>query len=73
MWKGAVVVMDNLKAHKMNGIIEMIESVGARVVYLSPYLPEFNPIEHLWVATKSIYEEVFTEKYFGSSTTVVNW
>ncbi|MFN5990196.1 MAG: transposase, partial [Dolichospermum sp.] len=46
LWKGAVVVMDNLKAHKMKGIIEMIESVGARVVYLSPYSPEFNPIEH---------------------------
>ncbi|MFM6009883.1 MAG: hypothetical protein ACKPFD_11445 [Dolichospermum sp.] len=28
LWKGAVVVMDNLKAHKMKGIIEMIESVG---------------------------------------------
>ncbi|MFM7407281.1 MAG: transposase, partial [Cuspidothrix sp.] len=48
LWKGAVVVMDNLKAHKMKGISEMIESVGARVVYLSPYSPEFNPIEHLW-------------------------
>lgn len=53
LWKGAVVVMDNLKAHKMKGIIEMIESVGARVVYLSPYSPEFNPIEHLWWQLKA--------------------
>jgi putative transposase len=54
LWKGAVVVMDNLKAHKMKGIIEMIESVGARVVYLSPYSPEFNPIEHLWWQLKAL-------------------
>ncbi|MEJ1936854.1 transposase, partial [Nostoc sp. NIES-2111] len=71
LWKGAVVVMDNLKAHKMKGIIEMIESVGARVVYLSPYSPEFNQARTSLVATQSIYPQVFTKKYFGSSTTVV--
>jgi putative transposase len=38
--------MDNLKAHKVEGVEEMIEAVGARIVYLSPYSPEFNPIEH---------------------------
>ena len=53
LWKGAVVVMDNLKAHKIKGITEIIESVGARVVYLSPYLPKFNPIEHLWWQLKA--------------------
>jgi len=37
LWKGAVVVMDNLRAHKVKGVEEMIEAVGARVVYLSPY------------------------------------
>ncbi|WP_427161620.1 transposase [Aliinostoc sp. HNIBRCY26] len=45
--------MDHLKAHKMKGISEMIESVGARVVYLSPYSPEFNPIEYLWWQLKA--------------------
>ena len=38
LWKGAVVVMDNLKVHKVEGAEEMIEAVGARVVYLSPQL-----------------------------------
>lgn len=33
LWPGAVVVMDNLKAHKVEGIEQMIEAVGARVVY----------------------------------------
>jgi DDE superfamily endonuclease len=42
LWKGAVLVMDNLKAHKVEGVEEMIEAVGARIVYLSPYSPEFT-------------------------------
>jgi putative transposase len=29
--------MDNLRVHKVEGVEEMIEAVGARVVYLSPY------------------------------------
>lgn len=58
LWKGAVVVMDNLPAHKVDGIQEMIESVGARIVYLSPYSPEFNPIEHLWSQLKGFLRRV---------------
>lgn len=42
---GDVVVMDNLASHKVAGVREAIESVGAEVVYLPPYSPDFNPIE----------------------------
>jgi putative transposase len=47
LWQGAVVVMDNLPAHKVASIVPIIESVGASVISLSPYSPDFNPIE-LW-------------------------
>jgi len=57
LWEGAVVVMDNLKAHKIAGVQEMIEAVGAKVVYLSPYSPEFNPIEHLWWQLKAFIRQ----------------
>lgn len=50
---GQVVVMDNLKAHKVQGIEEAIEKVGARVVYLSPYSPDFSPIELCWAKLKA--------------------
>lgn len=53
LWQGAGVVMDNLKAHKAEGIEQMIEAVGARVVYLSAYSPEFNSIEHPWWQLKA--------------------
>jgi transposase len=40
-----IVIMDNLSAHKVHGVREAIESVGASVVYLPPYSPDLNPIE----------------------------
>lgn len=52
LWTGAVVVMDNLPAHKVAGVTAAIEAVGAQVIYLSPYSPDFNPIENLWSKLK---------------------
>lgn len=52
LWRGACVVMDNLPAHKVNGIREAIEAVGATVIYLSPYSPDFSPIENCWSKVK---------------------
>ena len=37
LWKGAVVVMDNLPAHKVKAIAPLVEAVGAKILYLSPY------------------------------------
>lgn len=42
---GDLVVMDNLSSHKKTGVREAIESVGAKVLYLPSYSPDFNPIE----------------------------
>ena len=42
---GDIVVMDNLSSHKIAGVVEAIESVGAEVRYLPPYSPDLNPIE----------------------------
>ena len=47
LWSGAVVVMDNLPTDKLPSIKPMIEAVGASILCLSPYSPDFNPIE-LW-------------------------
>jgi putative transposase len=53
LWAGAVVVMDNLPAHKLASIVPLIESVGASVICLSLYSPDFNPIEFWWSPLKS--------------------
>lgn len=50
---GDIVVMDNLASHKVAGIQEAIEAVGACVWYLPPYSPDLNPIEKLWSKVKT--------------------
>ena len=47
-----VVVMDNLATHKVAGVREAIEGAGARLEYLPPYSPDFNPIEPMWGKVK---------------------
>lgn len=42
---GDVVVADQLGAHRAVGVSEAIEATGARYLPLSPYSPDFSPIE----------------------------
>ena len=51
---GDTVVLDNLPAHKVAGIRERIEAAGARLLYLPPYSPDFNPIELAFAKRKTI-------------------
>ena len=56
LWVGAVVIMDNLSVHHAQIIQDVIESVGARVVFLPPYSPDLSPIELGRVKTRiSVY------------------
>jgi len=50
---GHIVVMDNLSAHKVDGVRERIEACGASVLYLPPYSPDLNPIEKAWSKLKA--------------------
>lgn len=54
LWPGAVAVMDNLGAHKVKGVRELIEAAGARLLYLPPYSADFNPIEMAWSKLKNL-------------------
>ena len=49
---GDLVVMDNAGAHKDPRVRTTLEKYGAKPVYLPPYSPEFNPIEHAWFVLK---------------------
>jgi transposase len=52
--RGDVLVLDNLSAHHASRIEEVAEECGARVIWLSPYSPDFSPIEPMWSKTKTL-------------------
>ena len=45
--------MDNLPAHKVHGVRDAIETRGAKLLYLPPYSPDFNPIEMAFAKLKA--------------------
>ncbi len=49
-----VVIMDNLPAHKVAGVTDAIEAVGATAFYLPPYSPDLNPIEQVFSKLKAL-------------------
>jgi transposase len=51
--KGDIVFMDNLRTHKVVGVREAVEAVGASVRYLPAYSPDLNPIENVYSKLKS--------------------
>jgi len=50
---GDVVVLDNLTMHKQPEVQAAIEAVGARLRFLPPYSPDFNPIELAFAKLKA--------------------
>ncbi|MBP5976734.1 transposase [Brasilonema sp. CT11] len=63
LWSGACVVMDNFSFHKVAGVKEAIEEVGAHLIYLSPYSPDFSPIENCWSKIKEFLRSLAARTY----------
>ena len=57
LWKGACVVMDNAQIHLGEMVRELIEKAEAKLIYLSPYSPEFSQERTFLVESKSNFEK----------------
>jgi len=55
---GQVVILDNLSPHRSPRVDELVESVGARVLRLPPYSPDYNPIEMAISKMKSLLRKL---------------
>jgi transposase len=49
----AVLVMDNLAAHKTRGVRELLDRSGFAYRYLPSYSPDLSPIEPAWAQVKA--------------------
>lgn len=55
---GQYVIMDNVSFHKSEEITKAIEQVGCTLLYLPPYSPDLNPIEHCWANFKTCLRKI---------------
>lgn len=53
----AVIVMDNLGAHKAGAVRALLDGSGFTYLYLPPYSPDLNPIEMAWAKMKSLLRQ----------------
>jgi transposase len=60
---GDVAVMDNLSVHKMVAVRKHIEQVGAQLLFLPPYSPDFSPIEPAWSKVKALLRRSAARTY----------
>ncbi|MFH1555886.1 MAG: IS630 family transposase [Pseudomonadota bacterium] len=62
---GDMVVMDNLGSHKGPQVRAAIEAVGAGLLYLPPYSPDFNPIEKAFSKLKALLRKAAERSVAG--------
>jgi transposase len=55
--------LDNLPVHYAQVAIDLFESVGAKVKFLPPYLPDLSPIELCWSKLKEILRSAKAQTY----------
>lgn len=51
---GQILLLDNLKAHKVAGVADACAAAGVRLLYLPPYSPDLSPIEECWSKVKTL-------------------
>lgn len=50
--KNSVIVMDNAPFYRKNSLEKIAKFYSFKILWLPPYSPDFNPIEHLWTNFK---------------------
>jgi transposase len=69
--KNSVLVMDNAQIHHNEFLVNFIESVGCKILFLPPYSPDLNPIEiafssiKSWLKKNRNYIENCSDPYFA--------
>jgi transposase len=62
---GDMVIMDDLGSHKGPGVRRAIEAAGARLLYLPPYSPDFNPVENAFAKLKALLRKAAARSVEG--------
>lgn len=64
LWPGAVLIADNSSTHEATDEVKAaLAAVGAQLIFLPPYSPDFSPIEPFWSKVKNILKSVGARTY----------
>jgi transposase len=55
---GQTVILDNARFHQSTKTKELIEKAGCHLLFLPPYSPDYNPIEHRWFPLKNTARKI---------------
>ena len=67
---GDIVIMDNLSSHKGPKVRALIEAAGAKLLFLPPYSPDFNPIEMAFAKLKALLRKAAKRSVEGLWATI---
>ena len=67
---GDVVIMDNLAAHKVEGIAQAIRAAGASCATCRPTRPDLNPIEQAFAKLKALLRKAAARTVDGLWTAI---
>ena len=65
--KGTVIVMDNISFHKSAYVRDLALQAGMVILYIPPYSPECNPVEHFFSVCKATMRKVQTYSAGGDN------
>lgn len=51
---GDIVMMDNMRSHRIKAVREILDAKSIGLIYLPPYSPDLNPIEKMRSKVKTI-------------------
>lgn len=64
LWPGAVLIADNSSTHEATDeVTAALAAVGAQLIFLPPYSPDFSPIEPFWSKVKNLLKSVGARTY----------
>jgi transposase len=62
--KGVTIIMDNASFHRKKKLRNLARRHGMKLLFLPPYSPDFNPIEHTWANMKRALADILPDSDF---------
>ena len=56
--KQNTLILDNIRFHKSLEVLKVIEDHGKKVIFVPPYSPQYNPIEHVFSSMKNSFRKM---------------